>query len=366
MLIAAGLLVLLAGCHNQTDVVRLTPTANLELRPASTNFEPPPGQSSDTLPTPTATRVVTYRATLTPTATPLWPTRTPRPESGITPTAPPRFSRQTTPSPTPSPEIKHVVIISLDGLRPVCWEWPVTPHLDALRLRGAYSNHAKAVVPSVTLINHASMLGGMSPAKHGIDWNDYLPEMGKINGPTLFSVAHQAGLRTAMVVGKEKFEHLVLPNSVDSFTYPGFIDSQVADEAVSVIEQGLPDVLFIHFPNVDSAGHLTGWMSAGQLAAIGLADTATGRVVAALDNGGYTANTLLIVTADHGGSGMSHGSDSAEDTTIPWLAVGPGVPVNATLTSQITTYDTAATALHALKLPVPPGWDGRPVLEIFQ
>ena len=75
---------------------------------------------------------------------------------------------------------------------------------------------------------------------------------------------------------------------------------------------------------------------------------------------------LLIITADHGGHDHSHGDDSPLDRTIPWLAVGPGVPAGMILTSNINTYDTAATALYALGLPIPENWDGRPVLEIFQ
>jgi hypothetical protein len=364
-LLAFAGLIFLGGCNSgQSGVVRLTPTANLELRPASINFEQPTGQSSDTLPTPTSTRVVTYDATATVTTVPDRPSSTPPSEA--TPTVAPQRLSPPTPTPTPSPQIRHVVIISLDGLRPDAWPRADTPNLDALRRRGAYSDQAKAVLPSVTLINHASMLGGMTPAKHGIDWNDNEPARGQINGPTLFSVTHEAGLSTAMVVGKDKLQHLVLSNSVDTFTYAGFVDSQVADDAVALIGQGLPNVLFIHFPNIDTAGHLTGWMSAGQLAAVGLADTAVGRVVAALDSGGHMADTLLLVTADHGGSGTAHGSDSAEDTTIPWLAVGPGAPPDATLTSPIITYDTAATALHALNLPIPDSWDGHPVLEIFR
>ena len=50
--------------------------------------------------------------------------------------------------------------------------------------------------------------------------------------------------------------------------------------------------------------------------------------------------------------------------TIPWLAVGPGVPVDYLLEQNITTYDTAATALYALNISTPEAWDGQPVLEV--
>lgn len=325
----------------------------------------------------TAVKSPSPRPTDTPTSvlTPI-PTQTPPAVAISTPTqtsaAPPTSSPTPSPSPLPmetlasSGSIKHVVIISIDGLRPDAIAQTDTPTLDALRAQGAYQPAAQAVLPSVTLVNHASMLSGMSPAKHGIYWNSNEPDLGKIKGPTLFSAAHEAGLSTAMVVGKPKLEHLVLPDSVDNYIYAGFTDRQVVNQAVGVIRESMPDLLFIHLPDVDSAGHAVGWMSPGQLLAVSLTDRLVGEVVTALEAQGYLADTLLIVSADHGGSGFKHGSDSPEDMTIPWLAVGPGVPAGIILTSPIITYDTAATALYALGVSLPAAWDGRPVKEIFE
>jgi arylsulfatase A-like enzyme len=97
-----------------------------------------------------------------------------------------------------------------------------------------------------------------------------------------------------------------------------------------------------------------------------LTDSLIGEIVTALKEQNYLGQTLLIITADHGGSERRHGSDSPEDMTIPWLAVGPGISAGVTLQSKIVTYDTAATALYALHVPTPPEWDGRPVKEIFE
>jgi arylsulfatase A-like enzyme len=74
--------------------------------------------------------------------------------------------------------------------------------------------------------------------------------------------------------------------------------------------------------------------------------------------------TLIIVTADHGGHDQVHGSRMAEDMTIPWVVSGPGVR-QGPLTSSIQTTDTAATAAWALGLPLPADWDGWPVFEAF-
>lgn len=315
-------------------------------------------------PTATATQAVTYLPT--PTKTPTLPPPTPTPPPVATQPPPPVVNvPQPTDTPAP-PQIQHVIIISIDGLRPDALFAAEAPHLDSLIAQGAYSPHAQTISLSITLPSHASMLSGMLPEKHGIMWG--MPYIGwpGMNGPTLFSVAHDAGLTTAMVFGKEKMNYLVLPNSVDTLFGADVHDPEIKDHALEIIRAGLPQVLFLHFPDNDRVGHAFGWMSPNQLQAIAFVDNLIGEILAALKEDGYWNSTLLIVTADHGGHGSNHGDDSSEDRTIPWLAVGPNVPAGVTLTQPINTYDTAATALYALKLPIPSNWDGQPVMEIFK
>jgi predicted AlkP superfamily pyrophosphatase or phosphodiesterase len=169
-----------------------------------------------------------------------------------------------------------------------------------------------------------------------------------------------------MVFGKAKLGHLILPNSVDQHFGADVTDPEIKQQALQFIEAGLPTVLFIHFPDTDRIGHAFGWMSANQLHAVTFVDGLIGEIVAKLEGGGYLESTLLIVTADHGGHDKVHGDDSPEDRTIPWLAVRPGGPAGITLTRPVNTYDTAATALHALELPIPENWDGQPVMELFE
>jgi len=261
-------------------------------------------------------------------------------------------------------DIQRVVIISVDGLRADALPPSDTPVLDALMTQGAYSDSAETVTPSATLIGHASMLGGMTPAHHGIYWNINAPELGKIKGPTLFSVAHEAGLTSAMISGKPRLEHIVLPNSVDNFDYAGYLDQMTVAQALEVIATAMPDILFVHLPDVDEQGHATGWMSAEQFATISQADARIGELITALETHNYWDHTLLIVTADHGGEGYKHGGSTPGEIIVPWLVFGPGVQPGRRLQSKVLIYDTAATALYALDLPVPPEWDGRPIVEV--
>lgn len=302
-------------------------------------------------------------------------TSTVRSSSTVTPSASPPPSPATNllaavttsvPTATLESKIEHIVIISVDGMGSDVFAAAEAPNVDKLVASGAFSAHAQTVNMSETLPSHASMVSGMIPEKHGILWG--VPYIGwpGMNGPTLFSVAHNAGLSTAMVFGKQKMNYLILPNSVDTCFCTDAHDPEIKDQAVKIIQAGLPNVLFIHFPDTDRVGHAFGWGSQNQLYAVNFADGLIGEIVTALENGGYLNSTLLIVTADHGGHGLRHGDDSPVDRTIPWLAVGPKVRSGVTLGSAINTYDTAATVLYALGLPIPEGWDGKPVLEIFQ
>jgi arylsulfatase A-like enzyme len=123
-------------------------------------------------------------------------------------------------------------------------------------------------------------------------------------------------------------------------------------------------VLFIHFATTDDMGHVYGWLSPEQLSVNYRADEAIGELLTALNTRGLRDETLLIVTADHGGHGTTHGSSLPEDMTIPWIVSGPGIQAEK-LTTPIYTMDTAATAAYALGLPIPAEWDGIPVLEAF-
>jgi len=159
-----------------------------------------------------------------------------------TATLPPTATSLPTVAPTPTPQsgINHVVIISIDGMRPDALDQADTPTMDKLRARGAYCPHAQTVKTSETLPGHASMLTGMLEDKHGILWG--LPYIGwpGMKGPSLFSEAHDAGFSTAMVFGKEKLNYLALPNSVDKLFGEDVHDTEVKDHALEFIQAGLP------------------------------------------------------------------------------------------------------------------------------
>ena len=267
------------------------------------------------------------------------------------------------PSATPRILAERVLIISVDGLRADSVNQFDMPNTYALMQNGAYALDAYTTYPSATLPSHASMLTGMCPNKNGVDWNDYLPENGYAASPAIFEIAHNAGLRTVMVVGKEKLIQLTPPENIDSFDFVNDRDSVVAERAIERIAEGF-DLIFVHLPLVDGLGHTYGWMSPNYITGTYRADEAIGVLLTALDEAGIRQGTLILVTSDHGGHDTTHGSRLREDMQVPWILTGASINSGA-IPRKVSTVDTAATIAYALNLPIPEIWDGVPVYEAF-
>ena len=292
-------------------------------------------------------------------------------------TAAPALAQSTTrPAirPTTLPTGGHrVLVVSIDGLRPDVALRADMPNLRSLMRRGAYTFWAYTTPMAVTLPSHTSMLTGVTIERHKVDWNDERA-VGKPvypAAPTLFQVAHENGLTTALVAGKAKFDVFDTPETLDykwiarEKVVP---DRVVADRACRIIADDRPEVMFVHLPGVDTAGHAKGWGSPEQVRAVETADDSLGRVLKALDDAGLTDQTDIIVSSDHGGSGIAHGPNDDRSAHIPWVAAGPGIRKDYDLTLdrglKVYTYDTFATALALAGIRPPEGIDGKVITDI--
>src|SRR5690606_16519838 len=131
------------------------------------------------------------------------------------------------------------------------------------------------------------------------------------------------------------------------------------------LEQREPNLLFVHFGEPDYAGHTIGWDSFVYRWAVRRADGAVARVLRQADRTFGEGEYTVIVTADHGGHGRTHGTEAHDDVTIPWIAWGKGVHAGTELPEGIRTYDTAATALGLLGLRLPADHAGRSVRSAY-
>lgn len=273
------------------------------------------------------------------------------------------------------PRAAHVFIVSFDQGAPAGIEKAAMPEFKQMAAQGAHTWEAYTIVPSLTLPSHTSMLTGVGVQKHQILWNDYQPAKGVVNVPTIFSLAKAKGLSTAMFVAKEKFRHLVLPGSVDCFECPeDHTAAAVAKAFAAQVGVLKPALCFIHFGDPDVKGHEFGVFSPEKMQAFADTDAALRVMREAVSKAGLEESSVFILTADHGGHDIkdskgktrgTHGAPETEDVIIPWVAWGKNVKPGFEISAPVIQYDTAATALWLLGVPIPESFWGRPVTSAF-
>ncbi|MDP3279274.1 MAG: alkaline phosphatase family protein [Deltaproteobacteria bacterium] len=254
----------------------------------------------------------------------------------------------------------HVVIVSIDGLRPDAIAMTDTPNLRMLRSQGAWAQEARTITHSYTLPSHTSMLSGVDVDRHGLLHNNFTPRHGFTRSVTALYIARDAGFTTAMFVSKPKFRHIAIPGSVDVFERPDYACGPVVRQAAAHLQATREGITFVHLSEPDGAGHSRGWMTESYMRAIAQADRCLGVLLRTIQARADRGRVLLLVSADHGGHGRTHGSTQENDMRIPWIAWGSRVRLGD-FSEPVSTMDTAATALGALGLATPADWTGRPV-----
>lgn len=264
---------------------------------------------------------------------------------------------------------RRLLLCSLDGVRPDALQAVRTPVIDALVAGGAHAWNARSVMPSVTLPCHTSMLRGVDVPRHGITTNTFIPLARPV--PSLLDVAAAQGKRCGFFYNWEPLRDLAAPGSLavslcyaDAFAPAG--DREVARLACEYISKLDLDVMFVYFGHPDEAGHAHGWMTQPYLDAIENADACLGEVIDALKNLGRWEETVTLVLSDHGGHERTHGTDSPEDMTIPWILHGPGVKKGATVDAPVFLYDTPTTLARLLGLTPDRYWEGRAIEEALE
>jgi predicted AlkP superfamily pyrophosphatase or phosphodiesterase len=275
----------------------------------------------------------------------------------------------------PVPKVEHVLVIGCDGFGSLGFTESNAPVLHKLMREGAYTLRARGVMPTSSSPNWASMIMGAGPEQHGITSNDWQPNKFDIAPsargsagifPTIFGVVREQMPKAviACVHDWEGFGRLLEPKAPDLLEHVKGSPA-AARRAIEVIQQKKPTFMFVHFDDVDHAGHERGWKSPEYFAAIEQIDQLIGDLLAALNTAGIRERTVVFMTADHGGKGKSHGNPTMEELEIPWIVNGPGVAVGHELKLAVNTYDLAPTIAWLLGVRAPSCWIGKPVTEAF-
>ncbi|HUQ29034.1 MAG TPA: ectonucleotide pyrophosphatase/phosphodiesterase [Usitatibacter sp.] len=244
---------------------------------------------------------------------------------------------------------RHVALISVDGLRPVdvlgaggC-EKPAT--IAELARSGVHAEGVIGVLPTVTYPSHATLVTGAYPAKHGVPNNDrardgasWHYDRSDIRIPTLWDAARAKKLSVAIVTWPSSYgadvDYLIpedLSNARDvaarvkAGSTPGLFDSLESQggKAISllpfgdaeagiplddmtgafaqeVIRRHKPNLLLVHFLDLDHREHTDGIGSPGACASLQRLDHHVAGIRSAYKDAGILDQATFFVVSDHG------------------------------------------------------------------
>lgn len=242
---------------------------------------------------------------------------------------------------------RHVILISLDGFSAYALHDPSIPlpTLRALARDGVMASSMTPVNPTVTWPNHTSLVTGVPPERHGLLFNGlpvraageadgpyirvdpYVPKTTLVTAPTVYDVAHAAGLTTAEVdwvaiqdaptitwafpefrqsqgaVAQAMIDAgVITPDDLDRFGKSPitFRDEIWTRAGEYIIRTHKPNLLLFHLLTTDSMQHQAGARSLGAQTALVLADRQVKRLVDACRDAGILDRTTFVIVSDHG------------------------------------------------------------------
>lgn len=232
-------------------------------------------------------------------------------------------------------ERPQVYLIVVDGLDARAATAARMPNLFGLLrdepARTSVFTRARAVMPTRTNSNHATLVTGAYAEAHGITGNAWwsrspgapaakLDDAARIEIETLFTLAHDAAppVATFGAFAKPKLVRLLATaaghqRAPDRIWSPsdaprdgrdpasGYAtDVATMDGVLAALATAPADLTIVNIADVDRHGHGDGPRSDAYTAAISGADAAIGRLIAALHALGRWERSVLIVTSDHG------------------------------------------------------------------
>ena len=175
-------------------------------------------------------------------------------------------------------------------------------------------NRGLTVYPPVTVAATAALLTGSLPQVNGV----YGHGIRSTELTTLFDLAVEAGKTVIAVEGNSlpfNLRNAEISLSGDK-NGDGWSDDNVMTNSLEVINAGMPDLLYIHFHEIDDMGHEAGPESELYQAAAVRVDGYLSQIYEALPTG-----TFIAIFADHGmhaeGEGGNHGNLIESDLIIP-------------------------------------------------
>lgn len=225
--------------------------------------------------------------------------------------------------------VKKVLLIGIDGCRSDALILAETPNIDGLISNGIYSPNALNDDITISGPGWSAILCGVWSEKHLVTGNNFSSN-NYDSYPSLFKHAEDANqaINTLSICHWAPINDAIVQDEAD-FKLNVSSDAEVSNQAASYISSNDPDLIFLHYDDVDHAGHGSGFdpNNSAYIQAIEIVDGLLTPVLEAIEQRPNYSNEdwLIILTSDHGGVGTSHGGTSIEHQEVAFIASGNSV-----------------------------------------
>ncbi|MGE6754126.1 alkaline phosphatase family protein [Rossellomorea sp. NPDC071047] len=237
----------------------------------------------------------------------------------------------------------HLIVISFDCMSAL--DYPILkglPHFQELLSHGSFCKNVETIYPSVTYPCHATIVTGKYPNRHGVI-NNTLLQPGRVSpdwhwhrsaikGTTLYDEAKKARMTTAALLWPvtakgdidynmpEVFANRSWHNQILVSLFNGSplyqlhmnrlfghirnglnqpeLDDFVLESAVETIKKN-PNLMLVHFTDLDTQRHYHGFSSEEAHAAIRRHDARLGKIIRALKENGIYEQSTIVALGDH-------------------------------------------------------------------
>lgn len=247
---------------------------------------------------------------------------------------------------------KRVIIIGVDGAG-AFFKDAYTPNLDEIFKDGAVTYKMLTSEPTISGQCWGSMLHGVTPKFHQLTNSrvdsEHYPEDSPY--PSIFRVVREnmPDANLASFCNWNPINYGIIEENLGVTKGTGN-DASVTSQVIKYVKENDPTLVFIQFDEVDGAGHSYGYSATvkNYMNQITTEDGYIKQIYDAYDEMGYIDDTLFIVTADHGGSGTSHGGSTDAEKYVMFAAAGKTVSTEGIVDMQVR--DITAVTLYALGL----------------
>lgn len=267
---------------------------------------------------------------------------------------------------------EHVIFVAFDGWGSYCMDSVNMPNTRALMADGCYTLKKRAVLPSDSSPNWASMFAGASTELHGWSNNGDGPDVTPVclteNGtfPTIFYLLRKQ-YPEAVIGGV--YEWGGIKPLVDYMSFDYFVQEKpenIAAASIEYLKNNKPNLMAIIYDDPDHVGHADGHDTSAYYAKMEELDACLGEIITAVKEAGMYENTIFIVTSDHGGINTSHGGRTMMEMETPFIIAGKNVKQGGEFSEVMMQYDTAHTIAEIFGLAKPQVWHGQSMSQVFE